>query len=404
MVSDSRTSIQVTFAASAVCEYTAVTRKRLTDGTRGGLYQIRAFEIVATHYGPKQSRLTLLIKDFQSLGSDGSGTFGNPLPIASRQEISVALSQLGEFRAQKYTNSEPQSDLEDDASASEIRSQATGGPSDDEAEVVMQAAFATQGIRSKYNGKGRLELGLPTLGISNTTSTTKTPSLKSSVNVSRPGTGSNSDRKALFDLLTMKNKSGRAPRSNVTTDPSSNQALSRASGQDIEDNTKASEKDNSTSLPPLVHNEAPEQTMAPDLMLMATQPAQAKATQSPAPVKHQLSRDLRTPSQDLFNTQSLVGESGATMRRSGTDLSNGRPDRDVTDPVERGLPTGLDVSLLKMDENDNDAEVNPWKVRSLITIARRGTDICCKGMARISRRDVMISQDQQALLDRQDCE
>ena len=382
-----------------------MTRKRITDGTRGGLVQIHAFEIVATHYGPKQSRLTLLIKDFQCLGSDGSGTFGNPLPIGSRREISVALSQLGEFRSREPTTSQPQSDLEDDASASDIRSQATDGPSDDEPDVVTQAGFATQGTSSKNNRKGGSELRIPPKATNNTNATiTNSPSRKSSVNPLRSGIGSKSSNEALLNLLTLKNKSVRVPMSNVATVPSLYQGLSKVSVQDIQDNTKASDHVHSEFPHSLAHSEVPGKAMIQDTILMATQPAQPEATQSPGSVNGRFQKDLQVPFLDPLNTQSLSVDSGPTMRGSGADLPKDRPNRDMIDLSEHVLPSGPDVSPQEMGENVNDAEEHPWEVRSLITVARPDTDIHCKGMARISRRDVTISRDQQTLLDRQDCE
>ncbi|SLM37343.1 hypothetical protein LPUS_07162 [Lasallia pustulata] len=382
VVSDSQTSIQVIFAASSVSKYTAVARKRITDGTRGGLVQIRAFEIVATHLGPKQSRLKLLIKDFQSLGCDGSGTFGNPLPIGSKQNISAALNQLGELRAQAYTRRQPQSDSHDDPSASDIRSQAADGASDnDGTDVVTQAAFATQSKRAKY--KGGLELGRPPEGKNDTITTiTNSPPGKPSVSLSRPGIASDSNRKALLDLLKSKNKPGRFPMSNVIADPSFNQGLSRASAQGIEDSIKASEKNNSALAPSLAHSEASGQTIVTD-RFMATRLAETKALKSPGSVKGSFYRNFETAYPAALISQSLVVDSGSTMHQSSTDLSIERPNRAVIDSFDI-LPTGLDTSPLKTNGTSNDDEEHPWK-----------------GMRRISRRDVIISRDQQALLDRQ---
>lgn len=386
VISDSQTSIQVTFAASAVSKYTAATRKRITDGTRGGLVQIRAFEIVATHYGPKQSRLTLLIKDFQSLGSDGSGTFGNPVPIGSRQDIRVPLFQLGELRAQEPTNSQPHSGSGDDATAADIRSQATDGSSDDEVDVVTQVAFATQRTRREYNGKCRSDMAIPPKRTNQTDALiSNAASRESSVNLLRPGTGSNSNHRDLLNLLTTRNRSGRVLTSTVTSDPSLDQRLSKASRQDNEDNPKVLDQGHSAFPDSLARNEAARHTMAPETILTATQPAQAVSMQSPGLVSDQFPKDLQDQYLDASDTQSLAVAREPTMHRSGTDLSDGHLNKESENLSEDALPAGSDASPLEMDYNGTDADEHPWV-----------------GLTKISRRDVMISQDQQALLDRQD--
>lgn len=385
VISDSQTSIQVTFAASAVSKYTAATRKRITDGTRGGLVQIRAFEIVATHYGPKQSRLTLLIKDFQSLGSDGSSTFGNPVPIGSREDISVPLIQLGELRAQEPNNSQPHSDSGDDTIASDIRSQATNTSSDDEIDVVTQVAFATQGTRLEYNGNGRPDLVIPPKRTNKTSALISNgASRKSSVNLSRPGTGPNSTNEDLLGLLTAKNTLRRVPISTVTSDPSLQQRLSKASRQDNEDNPKVSDQDDSAFPASLARNEAPRHTMAPETTLTATLPAQAVSMQSPGLVSDQFPKDLQDQYLDALDTQSHAVARESIMCRSGTDLLEGNLNKESENLSEYALPAGSDSSPLKLDDNGTDADEHPWM-----------------GLAKISRRDVMISHDQQALLDRQ---
>ena len=370
VVSDSQTSIQVIFAASAVGKYTAVARKRITDGTRGGLVQIRALEIVATHLGPKQSRLKLLIKDFQSLGCDGSGTFGNPVPIGSKPNISAALNQLGELRVQAYTRSQPQSDSHDDPSASGIRSQAADGVLDnDEADAVTQAAFATQSKRSKY--KCRSESGRPPEGKNDTITTiTNSPPGKPSVSLSRPRVALNSDRKALLDLLTSKNKLGRFPMSNVIAHPSLNQGLSRVSAQGIEDSIKASEKDNSALAPSLAHNEASGQTIVTDRDFMAKQPGETKALQSPGSVKDSFCKDLEIAYPATSISPSLIVDSRSTMHQSSTDLSIERPNRAVIESFHI-LPTGLDTSPPKTNGTGNDDEEHPWKVCGYYNCAPR---------------------------------
>ena len=98
-VSDSITRLKVVFATSAVDRYRRETRKRLTQHSLGGLIQIKDFEILAIHVGPRPLRVTFLIQDFQSIGSDGSGGFGVPRPLDNLPEVTKLLDRLQELRS-----------------------------------------------------------------------------------------------------------------------------------------------------------------------------------------------------------------------------------------------------------------------------------------------------------------
>lgn len=100
-VSDSITRLQVRFAASAAHKYREETRKRVTQDSVGGILQITDFEILATHLGPRPSRLTILIKDFQNVGSNGSGGFGVPRALNDLPETVNLLDRLQMLRSQE---------------------------------------------------------------------------------------------------------------------------------------------------------------------------------------------------------------------------------------------------------------------------------------------------------------
>ena len=110
----------------------------------GGLFQILDFEIVATHLGPRPSRLTLLIKKFKSIGSNGSGTFGMPQAIEQKPEISQLLEKISVFRTLQPSGSEMQSGPDDSTRDSSIFSQVEANVSDDSAPSTSQVPFATQ--------------------------------------------------------------------------------------------------------------------------------------------------------------------------------------------------------------------------------------------------------------------
>lgn len=102
-VSDSITHIQVQFAISAAHRYGQETRKRITQDSLGAIFQITDFEIWATHLGPRPSRLIILIKDFQNVGSGGSGGVGNPRRLNDLPEVIDLLDRLQMFRSKGFS-------------------------------------------------------------------------------------------------------------------------------------------------------------------------------------------------------------------------------------------------------------------------------------------------------------
>ena len=88
----------MSFATAASRQHEKKTRQRLSQGSLGGVVQLLDFQLVATPYGPRPSRLTLFIKDFKILGSAGSGVKGVPRPIEDAGEMSVFLEKLAKQR------------------------------------------------------------------------------------------------------------------------------------------------------------------------------------------------------------------------------------------------------------------------------------------------------------------
>lgn len=102
VISDRSTSIEVSIAAAATQKFAREERQRFTEDRVGGLIQIKAFEVVATHLARSPRRLTLLIKEFKCLGSDGSAACGMPRPIEDvDKEEHHFLDQLETIRRKK---------------------------------------------------------------------------------------------------------------------------------------------------------------------------------------------------------------------------------------------------------------------------------------------------------------
>ena len=132
-------------ATSAVQKFFAESKKRVNKDILGGLIQILDFEVVATHLGPRDSRLTLLINEFTSLGSEGSSTFGrSPRPMEVHQGIKKLSERLEGFRAKEYPESQPPKHLDDSGRDSIVTSQNDFELSSDDSPIASQQALATQ--------------------------------------------------------------------------------------------------------------------------------------------------------------------------------------------------------------------------------------------------------------------
>ncbi len=136
--------MRATIASSAAAKYAAKTKKRVTKDTLGGLIQILDFEIVATHLGARSERATILIKEFESIGSDGSGGFGSPRPLESLPEIVELLDQLKTLRARETHGSQLRSRLASPSEGSLANPQLGVEGFDADSPRASQLMFATQ--------------------------------------------------------------------------------------------------------------------------------------------------------------------------------------------------------------------------------------------------------------------
>ena len=142
--------MRATIASSAATKNAAATKKRITKDTLGGLIQIQEYEIVATHLGARSERATILIKDFKSIGSEGSGGFGCPRPLESLPEIVDLLDQLKALRIGESRENQLRSSLgspvEGTPSFSQLGSEGFGH----RLQETNQSMFATQ-IPSRFS-------------------------------------------------------------------------------------------------------------------------------------------------------------------------------------------------------------------------------------------------------------
>lgn len=155
-MSDSYTSIQATFASSTVRAYISEYRKRITADTVGGIIGIAQYEVVATHLGPRQSSVTLLVQDLQFRGCQSSPTFGQPEPIQERQRVVQLVGQLRELKSVEALDTPKDSEKDELTSPSSNRSQ-TESPfvsgehhgNDEHSVLASQVAFRSQMPQNK---------------------------------------------------------------------------------------------------------------------------------------------------------------------------------------------------------------------------------------------------------------
>jgi len=155
VISDSYTYMRATIASSAASKYEVATKKRVTKDTLGGLIQILDFEIVATHLGARSERATILIYDFESVGSEGSGAFGCPRPLESLPEIVELLDQLKAMRARETQEAQPRSRLGSLTEGLPANSQFQVEGSGFDSPETSQLMFATQ-VPSRFSKRSLL--------------------------------------------------------------------------------------------------------------------------------------------------------------------------------------------------------------------------------------------------------
>ncbi|KAL9028812.1 MAG: hypothetical protein Q9196_002873 [Gyalolechia fulgens] len=105
-LSDSVVYMNATISSAAAVNHQKRTGRQVTE-TLGNIIQIQNAEVVATHLGPRSSRITLFVSSFKVVGSGRSGQFGYPGPFEATSEYSQLLETLSTFRTSDATASRP---------------------------------------------------------------------------------------------------------------------------------------------------------------------------------------------------------------------------------------------------------------------------------------------------------
>ena len=354
------------------------------------------FEIVATHLGPRDKRLTLYVKDFKSLGSEGSGVFGfAPQAIESREGTKELLNKLanlrrlgtsihsGQLTVKLGTESQPS------AQASEARDHPDS-----------QAGFATQVPRSVAPSDSKSKSPGSTSGVNirSISSADSAQSLANPVNVKNvnplertliplqakaaPARPTISHGKALLGLLRNRNRAplaqGCNPDSTIGQSPGQ---VTASSEPDI------GEKENQTSriVNPIASDANVSRTAS------EAQKRKRQFSETNPRKKNSRDRDLQKFTND---SESLAVNHALEIKASS-----------VVGAIEASIDTlhsqPTSPLILKSTDSHPNASLEP----SFHSTSKAASSASVKKAIRngISCRDVSIPKDQETLLNRADC-
>lgn len=398
-VSDSITRLLVTFAASAVrgCRYE--TRKRMTQDPLGGLIQIKDFEIVATHLGPRPYRVTILIKDFQSLGSVGSGGFGMPGQLTDLLEVRELLDRLNILRLEEPSKSHQEVSRaegagdQDSPSDTQSRIMRSNSGSSGRSRSASQENFATQVPRSRLAESSNTK-ALKSNGISRHGNSNDLPTSPNRPLISRP----------------MIEKPLNAPTKVLKRGSSTLNANAEKSAAQLQPSDLSPKKP-----PARVKNQPKKSISATELLELLSKnqgPKLSRHSKSDAtPVGPVVLRseenDLGSASHDVRLEMDGQSEEVANLPAKfeilpEAQVSTSTVTTGVTPCIKLGAETNRNIETLNlMKPVANGGPPSSPVISSVFSIAHVLS--LNQGSSRISHREVKISKDQQALLDCSDC-
>ena len=357
------------------------------------LIQLHDFEIVATHLGPRDKRLTLYVKDFKSLDTGESGNVGvAPQAIESREGTKELLNKLADLRKHGMHVHSAGSAVE-----SPMNSQLSTQPSEATNDQDSQAGFATQVPRSVVPTVSKSKPLGSTTSV-NVSSTSSADSVKPSTHPTKikhnnllevtlsplqgkaaPERPSISHKKALLDLLRNRNRTplaqGRKPDSEL--------------GQSLGQVTASSE-------PITGEDEKIENSVPHHIKDSGTATAtQKRKRQSPETIQRKKLSNEHSLQEIKIDPKNLAANH-ALEKKSSSGLS-------VTEASIVALNCQPASTLILKSTNSHppNASLEP----PIHSISNDSSSASAQNRMRngISHRDVRIPKDQETLLSRTDC-
>lgn len=395
-LSDSLIRVNASIANHASQEYAKQEKKRLTEGTVGGLLQLHNFEIVATHLGPRDKRLTLYVKKLEIIGSNGSGTFGvAPQAIESRQETKQLLDKLANLRKHGWDAHPKQS-----ATASPIRSQLSTQISEVGRIQDSQIGFATQVPRSEApiisKAKPPDPSAVTKLGFTSAPKSVKplAPPTQGEHRNHLAGTSNYpqvqaapqraSTREGLLSLLQQQNNKFAPSVPEIVSDPMTEKPAGRSAvpiGRNVIESVSEASRDI---------------TLAPDDYnahgAPSGVPKRKRQSSEDSPRKKAVD-DLDFHGIDIDRVSSAIDQNSDSEARSGAAMAKTSIDTPLGPPGNSSLTESPRLQPGAPPEPLNNAT-------SKLTSSAFGHNT---GRKRISSRDVKIAKDQEVLLSRADC-
>ena len=410
-LSDSVVRVNASITNQASQQYAKKNRKKLTEGTVGGLIQLEEFEIVATHLGPRDKRLTLYVKHFKSLGANKSGTFGvAPQAIESRDETKDLLNKLAHLRRQKLDTHFKQS-----AKTSPIASQSSSQDIELENGQESQTGFATQISRSNVPKASKPKPRYPSAGV-NISSPSAANNDKSSASLmgkgnnlservlrpiqmqTAPQVSSTSDtQKALLSLLQTHKRGPPIPE--IIPRPPAKQPLDRTAtliGPIVTETATETSRDVSLSTSDNDVGKAPIRNRKRKRHSSDTPPTRNGSdnlTLHGTEEVNKVADDHDVPAIETERESLVVNGELTDMIGSGAAVD------ELSTKIRRGRLSGLSLPDIAPPHAGAPSEPSVQSIAKLTssTPNQKG------GRTRIGTRDVRIRKDQETLLSRADC-
>ncbi|KAI9888041.1 MAG: hypothetical protein M1823_000162 [Watsoniomyces obsoletus] len=388
VVADTESYVSAIFSDDGVRAFKASHQgQRVTNGTEGGLIQIKSCELVIR--ACRNHHIGLRIDDCRYLGLGLSPVLGRPLLVTSRHSIASMMDRLSKSDDVSMAESSQGKDKKtDDARTSSAQDQPDDLPGASQSngleQTDTQLPFSTQVTRDKE----------PKPSLSQTANsgnrTAKIGQLPGSSNL-EGSAGLGRSREQLIALLGTKRLSTAAQ---GRAGPALPQAQTPSSPDPLHTEAKAKIDVVSTQLQsggpmpagsthakvaPLLNGNSAESPNQTQMGPPKAKPTQRDSSRRPG------SRHERTTT----NEPSPVPETPLQTRTTEHEKRNGSVMRDV--PPSNTTPAQVrpeEVSAEGQSRNVNISAISddPWK-----------------GMTHIRKRDVTIPKDQQTLLEREDC-
>ncbi|KAI9715261.1 MAG: hypothetical protein M1812_006072 [Candelaria pacifica] len=383
ILSDSYTFVQATIAPAAAKNFITQQQRPLTNETRGSLLNIKKYEILIEARNRGTTCVSIQVQDFAHLGCDGQGTFGHPRNVESCEPVRTFLQKFD-----NQTSKAKSPAMSDDDSLdveSPVRSQIDEMSEVDagdvaEGQTITQIGFSTQ-LPGKTHNKSLVDRKTFLL-------TGLRKSTNSNLASKKPGRTPRPE-----DLLGLLGKAGTDGKEQVKE-----QVKERKKSRSIDVTKKNMDRESDKS--------TIERVVGEEDVFMAPNPSETQHAEQASSTRHKKAKREETfkptaAANAKNEGASATAESAVRTHKRHSALS---PQRSRSIKVKASTATNEAMKI--GNEGGNDKLISSTGVTKVLDREEQNAesdDDPWKGMTSILQRDVMISKEQQTLLDRQDC-